>query len=378
MIAVGGLRVDVADDGTFGVTRLSDGRRWGGLFDIVDEGDRGDSYDISPVEPFIASGVPDVSGVVRRRHPSGILELSVWRRLYLPESLDPEDRGRRSTNLTALDVVTTATIAPGSDRVDVVVACHNRVEDHRLRLVFPIDNSGESYDAPTIAGAPFALVTRAVHEPIPGTDGPDVTRPFPVQGVVTVEGLGLGIAAPGIVEWEADGFALRATLFRSVGWLSRGDLPNRPAPLGPAMRTPDAQLQGPISARFSLIPYDTVDSLPRAARIASVDPMVVVAGPQPRLPAGEPVLLLDPAGLVLTALKPAEDGRGLVARVWNPTGEDIRGRLRVGFPIDGAEVVTLLEEPTDEEVTITADRVGFDVPARSVRSISLLSSSPPE
>ena len=57
-------------------------------------------------------------------------------------------------------------------------------------------------------------------------------------------------------------------------------------------------------------------------------PIVVPAGDQPLTHENTPILEVDHT--VLTALKPADDGDGIVIRLWNPADAESTARLRLG------------------------------------------------
>jgi alpha-mannosidase len=74
----------------------------------------------------------------------------------------------------------------------------------------------------------------------------------------------------------------------------------------------------------------------------------VPAGDAPRLPAGQALVSLVPDRLVLSALKPADDGDGVVLRVLNPTDAPVEAEVELGFPVAGARLVRLDEEPAGD------------------------------
>jgi alpha-mannosidase len=51
---------------------------------------------------------------------------------------------------------------------------------------------------------------------------------------------------------------------------------------------------------------------------------------------------------VLSALKPADRIEGMVLRVLNPTDGPVEAEITLGFPIEGARLVRLDEEPADD------------------------------
>jgi len=75
--------------------------------------------------------------------------------------------------------------------------------------------------------------------------------------------------------------------------------------------------------------------------------------------------------VVLSALKPAEEGDGIVVRLLNPTDRMHAAVVRVGFAVRSAHAVRLDEEAAPDTVSLDRGVVRFDVPPRAVRSVLL-------
>jgi alpha-mannosidase len=170
--------------------------------------------------------------------------------------------------------------------------------------------------------------------------------------------------------------AVAVTLLRSVGWLSHTELRQRPILAGPALVTPDAQCATGITAEISLRIVDDQD--PRGvggvAACAVADELglkAVPAGPIPLVPEDTPLLNLEPAWLLLSALKPAEDGRGLIIRVLNPADDVARAVVTVGFDPAGADSVRLDETSDGANVELTGRELTFPVGPHALRSLRL-------
>jgi len=352
------LAVTVADDGTLAV-RFGDDE-YHGLAGVEDRGDRGDSYDFDPVADDAGGGLASVSWR-RVVHPSGIARLAVTRVFTVPRALDAE-RARRSAETTALVVHTEARIAPGVPRVDLSVRVENTARDHRLRLRFPTGrpvatfHAATTFDVATRTTAPVDAA-RWLH-PAPTT--------FAHQGWIAAGGL--TVVAPGLPEAEVtpDGTIL-VTLLRAIGWIARYDLASRPIPAGPPMPLETAQLPGPLDARLSLFPG--VD--PGAARDAEVGLRGVLAGPEPVLAPDRSLLALEPSALLLSAVKPAESGDGIVVRILNPTDAPRTAVLRPGVAVAAAAAVRLDESPAPDAIALDPGTVRLVVPPRALRSVLL-------
>jgi alpha-mannosidase len=123
----------------------------------------------------------------------------------------------------------------------------------------------------------------------------------------------LGLFTKGLPEYEAAPDGLRLTLLRCVGTISRpAGLPTRPVAAGPDIATPEGQCRGRHVFEYA-VRFDA-DRLSDAALIR--------AGQDYRTDflTGDP--FASPFSLegdvVYSCLKGAEDGGGLILRVFNP------------------------------------------------------------
>jgi mannosylglycerate hydrolase len=162
---------------------------------------------------------------------------------------------------------------------------------------------------------------------------------------------GMTIISDGLGEYEAtaDG-GIAITLVRSVGALSRNDLPERPGHAGWPVPTPGAQLLGPYRAAFALLPHgpasnDAISEIERAADDALL-PLVGTTLTS-ALHAIEPVagLSLEGDGLRFLACKDSEDGAWTVLRCVNLVSHGVSGSWRCGWPVGEARASRLDEQP---------------------------------
>lgn len=338
-IATDTVAVQAVADGT--LTLRAGGRVFAGLGAVEDTGDRGDTYDWDPVVDGPGTELTDVT-IERHRHPSGLQRLVVTRTFAVPVGLAP-DRERRADDLTTVTLRTTARVAPGVDRVDLGVELDDPAADHRLRLLFPTGVPTTTFRAATT----FAVATRRTALPeAHGWQHPPLPT-FAHQGWIEVDGL--TVAAPGLPEGEvtADG-TIAVTLLRSVGHLTRMDLRTRPLPAGPGLVTPEAQCRQGITAELAL----SVDTTPARVHADELGMRAVPAGDQPLAAAGASLLSVGPEGLIVSALKPAEDGDGLVLRLLNPTDQPVTATVAVG--LDVVATTARLDETGEAGADLTA------------------------
>jgi alpha-mannosidase len=81
------------------------------------------------------------------------------------------------------------------------------------------------------------------------------------------------------------------------------------------------------------------------------------------------LLELAPRPLMLTAVKPATTGSGLVVRVLNPTAESLEAHLRLAAPTLSVGAVLLDETPSADTVAVSDGSVTFEVPPHAPRSV---------
>jgi alpha-mannosidase len=158
-------------------------------------------------------------------------------------------------------------------------------------------------------------------------------------------------------------------LLRCVGWLSRGDFATRRGPAGPSLEAPGAQMQGRWTFHYSLVPHagDWQAAFREAHRFARPLSVVRSRGGSGSLPASASLLEVEPP-LVLSALKTADDGDGVVARVYNTADAPAKGSLRLLSPHAGAEAVDLNEEQQGPLET-DGDRVVLSARANQILSV---------
>jgi mannosylglycerate hydrolase len=361
------IEVRAGADGTLAL-RCGD-RCFDALGGIEDLGDRGDTYDFDPVDRDQGAVLRSVR-VERRRHRSGIQRLVVTRAFDVPAAVAPA-RDRRVDDTVVLTVRLEARVAPRVDRVDLHVETDNPARDHRLRLLFPTGASAERF----LAATTFDVAERT-NVPPPATGWwhvpPDT---FPHQGWVSANGLTVG--APGLPEATVtpDG-VIAVTLLRAIGWLSHLELRRRPIPAGPTLLAPDAQCREGIAADLTLRvatgdrPLDPgVDAATAVADELGL--RAVPAGKAPLWPDERSLLRVDPASVVLSTLKPAEDGDGMILRVLNPTGAEVETSVVLGLPVEEAVSVRLDETADGGRCQLRGPQLVLPVGPHALRSVRL-------
>ena len=343
------VEVDRAD-GTLTLTDKATGVTLRGLNRFVDGGDAGDEYNCSPPdrdELVDGSSLPPEIRLLEDGPARWTLEIAL--EYSLPWALDP-DAGGRSPERRPYRIVSRASLYPGVPRLDFEAEVDNQAQDHRLRVHFP---AGLRTDA-SCAEQHFGVVRRPIALPehdFTWAEAPQGT--YPQKSFVDVSDgrRGLALANRGLPEYEVldgpDGVTVALTLLRCVGWLSRSWLRTRPVQAGPLVPTPGAQEQGRHLFHYSLIPHEGgwERAFAQAHRFAVPLRAVFAAAGKGQLPPKGSLLSVRPESFVLSALKEAEDGQGLIVRLYNIADGPAEGEVRLESGWQTVERVNLNEEP---------------------------------
>ena len=333
------LRVEVDADGSFFVVDRATRGRGGRQNRLISEGDRGDEYTYSYAGPTVGS-----EGLVGTRATSvqgDRATATVDVVLRLPARLR-DDRLARSPELVDCPVRMEISLDAGERRVDVTLQIDNRASDHRLRVLCESGTRALTHQS----GAAFALLERSNRFEVRRRWIEPPTSEACLHDFVAVKGAtkGLAVGVDGLREYSVlhDGGTIAITLLRAVGFLSRGDLPERQGHAGPELATPSAQCIGSRSYRYTVVPLDEHTDVTRAARSVHewLSPPVVISGDGRSRTF---FYFVDPATpLVLTALRAGPNG-SLVLRLANPHREEVSGELLFDRTIRASRPVDLRE-----------------------------------
>ncbi len=245
----------------------------------------------------------------------------------------------------------------------VIVTGENRRPNQRLRL-----RAGTGLArAATLADAAFHPIVRT-----PLVIGADeeasekVVPTAPLHRFVSRfgEGRGVTLFSDGLAEYESCGDgAIAVTLVRSVGALSRHDLPERPGHAGWPADTPGAQSLGPFAARFALALHadDCAEVREEIERLAE-DVLLPIAGETLRSnlepPHASGGLALGGDGLAFSAAMPAQREGWIVLRCVNRRAESVAGSWTLGRAVREAHRCRLDETPV-ATLDVDGHRIAF-------------------
>ncbi len=319
------------------------GERFFDLLRLEDGGDAGDTYTYCP--PARNRIVRAAGPVKVRRLAAGPLvaalearwEMRAWNAIRGGRQRTGVETGRIGARLVLM-------LLADSPAVRCILEVDNQATYHRLRARLPTQLTGIA----AVAGAAFGSAAR---HPVVGNpadyplETPVATAPAH-RFVAAADGRrGLALLAPGFFEyeWTANGDFL-LTLLRAVGDLSRGDLSTRPGHAGWPTATPLAQCPGSTRIELGIVALSQAelergDGVPSLWEDAFLPPQGFWLRDAVELSRPPVDIALEGAGLVVSALKPAQTGSPLVLRCYNATDRKAAGAWRFGESVRSAHRV---------------------------------------
>jgi alpha-mannosidase len=333
-------------DGTLTVNDKRTNTVFAGLNRFVDGGEAGDEYNYSPPDgdSFLT---PKLVSIKVFRHTL-VQTLEIKYALKVPAQL-ATDRKSRSQKLVTITINSRVSLIPGGERVDIHTEVDNTAQDHRLRVHFPAPFAVDKADY----DGHFEVVQRPIGVPQKGEHWVETPRPEAPQRAftdVSNGAIGLMIANCGLPEVEAlkDGSLteIALTLLRSVGWLSRDDMPVRQGHAGPAFETPGGQVPGKWAYDYAIIPHkgDWRAAYQNAYAFETPPRAITTALHPGELAAEGSFISHTPAQFVISAVKATENGKGWLVRGYNISSETIRIHLKPLHRFAHAALVNLAEE----------------------------------
>ncbi|HHW47180.1 MAG TPA: hypothetical protein GXX14_00980 [Clostridiaceae bacterium] len=363
---------------SFKVIDKKTGKVYQGVNRLVDKGDAGDEYSYSWPEHDSIYGLDPESAKVEKISTPVYQKLIVKGNLLLPEKLT-EDRKKRSSNLVPSPVAITVTLLKDIDRIDFETEIENNSCDHRLQVEFP---SGILTDE-SQAEHCFGIVKRKIDLDIPETWAEYPQSTHPAHGVIKLsDGNGsLSAITEGLPEYEAENVngqsVLKITLLRCVGWLSRKDLITRAGHAGWEFETPDAQLIGKHTFKYS-ITYHKAEDEGRAYSLLTKSIYPSIAH-QFRKSSGDVELAGNPLSFIsglpwdvrMSALKLSERGGSLILRLYSIAQED--RKVRLTLPEKAREVYRVnLAEKRISKIDIQDGTLNFVVEPAEIVTFELV------
>lgn len=356
------LRVRINADGTLCVKHKATGASFDHLHYFEDGGEAGHAWmHIEPAFDRIITTRGAAAEVSLEENGPLVARYRIEHEMEIPAGLDENggdpwqrlDGGQNSsrrTNETRMFRITSwITLRKGARAVDVRTCFDNICDSHRLRVMMPTRLAAKTCSVESA----YDVVQREIEY---GPESPwanAVNATFPMQRFVDVSDgkVGLAFINDGLREYQVtndEDRAIAATLLRtfeialttvSKRWERHPEMPL-------------SQCRGDHEFRYRIFPHAGTWDMAEIHREAEALMLPLEPAQAARhgvrkgidpLPRNHGFLRIEPANLVLGALKRAEDGDGLVVRVFNPTDTPIEGTIKLATPVKTAELLTMEE-----------------------------------
>ena len=375
------LKITVHADGTFNLTDKATRKTSKNLHYFESGGEVGDPWNrmVPKKDKIFTSRRGKARMKMIANGPlAASIEISIT--MKLPEGVLP-DRSKRSDRLVAYPIRTVLTLRKGSRVLDAATTVNNVAKDHRLRLLLP---TGLAKAEHSWAHMPFDVVKRPVH--VPSGEGwlEPPTGSHPQKWFVDVSdgAAGLAVLNRGISQYEVLETRERPVAltfmrcFQMRNSVQNIDYPDQPG----------SQCQGLQEFRWAVMPHAgdwDQGGVMAAAAAWNVSPVICQigvgsgaacrAGSCSPLPPEASLLELESDGLVFSGIKPSEDGKALIIRLYNPTERTVSGTLTMRTPVQKAEEVRMDETPGRELAVNDGKQVTIDgVGTRKVVTVRLV------
>jgi mannosylglycerate hydrolase len=367
----GALRVEIDSDGAITVLHKATGTSYPLHLRFEDTADAGDEYDYSPLPgdtPIYLTHARERPILLEQGPVRATVRLEY--EMTLPARLSADRRGRFGT--TQLPIALELSLDAHDEKIQLVLACINQAEDHRLRVIF---SSGCQTDH-VWADGHFDVLKRPVRPP---EGGHWFQKPQPTSHqrrfvAVSDDQRGLAVFNRGLPEYQAipaaSGVDLAVTLLRCVGWLSRDDLISRPQGAGPSMATPEGQCLGTHRFELALYPFSGPwweSRLSQEAEAFTAPPRAYLSARAAKT--GDFLALTPP--LTLSALKLAENRESALIRVWNPAPVPVGGSMSFFHKVREAYRVRL-DETREETLAFSSPTLDLHLGPKQVMTLELV------
>ncbi|MFX1515787.1 MAG: glycoside hydrolase family 38 C-terminal domain-containing protein [Promethearchaeota archaeon] len=320
-------------DGTFDLIDKVNNITYHRLHQFEDWGDRGDEYTFGRLEPEFVK-VSDVKRVVE---VSGSLFCKIKQTMNLNVFQEVDSAREKRIGKTIIPVNTTFRFYRDISRIDMKTIIINTAKDHRLRICFDLPYKSKH----TFTDTHFGYIKR-LGDPV--VDETYIEKPSGIQPqkrFIRVENENsegaTTILNQGVPEVElVKGSRIAITLIRSVGWLSRSGIPERPEHAGPYYATPDAQeLNQKYKFNYSFITHSKDEPFSRIADHSEAFSLIPLASylnhAQPKEDYLTPIIRVKNPNIRISSLR-VRQGKVYVT-IFNLSDETIKSQMQFCKPL---------------------------------------------
>lgn len=367
------LRVDINPNGTFSLYDKETGIMREQLHYFTDSGEVGSAHTSRKPQrnsTYTSLGSSATITMVETNTLRGVYRVDLSLNIPAAATLDGRDRVRETIELP---ITYWLTLAKGSQFLRIETRLENRARDHKLCVNFP---TGVRTDVAACESA-FAIEERCLRWLDTG-DNAESFHPFqPMQSFVDVSDgkVGFAVLNKGLREYEVvddSDRTISITLLRTHRAYMTANTNMIPAELD--------EHTGPHSFgvheyRYALYPHsgdwDEGEVLQAAYRHKVALKAIQGVPVEGDLPSTASVISINPQDkAMVSALKRAEDGSGIVLRLWNASSDTIRVDVKTILPVESVKRLRLDETVVSDE-DIDDGTIRFEMGAHRIETLLL-------
>ena len=365
------IAVSISDEGIISMTDLACKNHYTNFLTLIDEGNVGDNYrQRSPRNDRVI----DFTDLIPTIHKiKATPRETAYRISYYPElpiAYD-FDLDIRSEETIICPVHMTLSLSQDSKWLEVDLSIDNRVVDHRLRVCI---NTGVPSEI-SYGSIPFDLIDHSRQTMVDEVNNDDQAN----SGFIAMcdSTSGMAIFNKGIYEYEhlsgQEAGTIALTVLSATGYIQRKY--DSLGEINPQVIAPGGNCLREVHVSFALCPMNSKTSMEKAYLMSELyqTPLMTIVQPvdQRKFNGGRPAVQgssvsdifyrkdtlpnmrlsgigegvkIEGKGIILSALKAAEDGNGWVVRLYNITDEDQACRVSFCKEISEASLVSLEEK----------------------------------
>jgi alpha-mannosidase len=345
------LRVEIQPNGSFHLLHKASGRRFENLHSFTDSGETGSAHRSNQPQrnPVVTSlGCAARVAMLESSALRGVYEIELSLRIPAAATPDTADRVRE---LVDLPITVRLTLEKDCPCLKIRTRLVNRARDHRLQVHFP---TGLQTDRVAVESA-FAVEMRDLRWRATADNSEAWFTAQPMQNFVDLaDGAdGLAFLSGGLREYETVGDprrTLSVTLLRTHRAYMKASAAMIPEELD---RYTGLQCFGEQEYRYALYPHRgdwLAGGVLREAYRFKLDVKALLGVPvEGDLPPCGSFVTVEPADrLMVSALKQAEDGSGIVLRLWNVSADTLDAVVTTSLPVRAAKRLRLDETPLED------------------------------
>jgi alpha-mannosidase len=363
------IKVKVNENGTVNITNKVTGKKFKDLNYFIDQGECGNAWKhISPDFDRIynSKGARALVAVTE----SGALSSTITAEFCFSVPLDYADGKSRSNIMTDIPIKVSYTLEKDSSYLKVHVRLNNTAKDHWLRVCMPTGLNTQF----TYADSHFDVVSR--HIPIPDSTGwvepAGGTHPLRTFVGMSDKKDGLALFSKGLFEYEAfedDYRTLALTLIRScriklaVSEEKLTELPDN-----------GVQCMGERVFEYAIYVHEgdwrNAGLSNKAAQYYAPARCVMSGRGKGKLPLKGSLFSINNANVVITCVKQAEDGNGLILRMFNPIDHKEDIVLNFGQKITSA-ILCNMDEREKNTIHIKNNTIPLAIPPKKIITLKV-------